>query len=611
MEGIRNIQSLPRRPRRCSRPHFIQQCRVESGAVPPGSGTVTMTPPSPDSFYTARTSIEARATAAEGFSFGGWFGPSLATIHGISGNPARFPVIFEGLNYTGVFIQAPLTTITASPPGRRIVVDSKFTIRVPVNIPWDVGSTHMISVEDAVQDGPSGASRWLFQNWSDGGAVSHSVEVPEEPSTITANFDTQYLFTSTAVPAERGSVDAAPTSADGYYDAGTTIQVEAMPNAGSELTSWFGDLTGQDNPQALLMSDQRDVTALFSASRRLMSGVPGEFSFPRVDSPTMANGPFGFTVDVPPGATELDIRLQTAMTSTDLDLYVNHGSDIVLSDGRVVADYSSTGPGGVESIVITPDSSPPLVAGTYFIGFVIWTTGVPSSGTITATFEAPDVPVTEISISVPAFTFTAQQGMNPPPQFFDVRNSGDGTLNYQITTDQPWLSASPNQGSSTGEAETIQVSINSESLEEGTVHGTITVSESQAQATKQAARIAQTTSAIIPVTLVVTSPGIPGPQISSGGIILATGTPVVGQVSPLSIFTIFGQEFAPEGTLVLQPELDAGGGVAANLGGTCVEIDGERSPLFAVLPTQINGQALPFTAAGSGSRGGNPQVRHE
>ena len=43
--------------------------------------------------------------------------------------------------------------------------------------------------------------------------------------------------------------------------------------------------------------------------------------------------------------------------------------------------------------------------------------------------------------------------------------------------------------------------------------------------------------------------------------------------------------------MVLQPELDAGGGVAANLGGTCVEIDGERSPLFAVLPTQINGQA--------------------
>ena len=63
----------------------------------------------------------------------------------------------------------------------------------------------------------------------------------------------------------------------------------------------------------------------------------------------------------------------------DLDLYVNHGSDIVLSNGRVIADYSSTGPGGIESVVITPDSTPPLMEGTYFIGFVIWTTGVPSS----------------------------------------------------------------------------------------------------------------------------------------------------------------------------------------------------------------------------------------
>jgi len=173
--------------------------------------------------------------------------------------------------------------------------------------------------------------------------------------------------------------------------------------------------------------------------------------------------------------------------------------------------------------------------------------------------------------------------MNPPPQTFDIRNSGDGTLNYQITTDQPWLFTFPNQGSSTGEADRIEVSVNSERLAESTFRGTITISQSQVQAAKQ----------IIPVTLVVTpaAPGMPGPEISSGGIILATGTPVVEQVSPLGIFTIFGREFAPQGTLAIQPELAANGAIATNLAQTCVEIDGERSPLFAVLPTQINGQA--------------------
>ena len=98
--------------------------------------------------------------------------------------------------------------------------------------------------------------------------------------------------------------------------------------------------------------------------------------------------------------------------------------------------------------------------------------------------------------------------MNPAPQNFEIRNSGGGTLNYQVETDQTWLSVSPNQGSSTGEADTIEVSINSEGLGEGTFQGIVTISD-PSPSTLQA------TSAIIPVTLVVTPavPGMPGPSI--------------------------------------------------------------------------------------------------
>ena len=127
-------------------------------------------------------------------------------IHGVSGNPARFPVAFAGLNYTGVFTQLPLTTVTASAPGRRIVVDGR-TIPVPINFPWDPGSTHTISVEDAVQSGPSGASRWVFQNWSDGGAITHNITVPEDASTFTAEFTEQQLLTTAASPSAAGDVE--------------------------------------------------------------------------------------------------------------------------------------------------------------------------------------------------------------------------------------------------------------------------------------------------------------------------------------------------------------------------------------------------------------------
>ena len=565
---------------------------MESGALPPEGGAVTFNPPSTDGFYTARTSVEATANAAEGFSFGGWSGLFFSGFHGVSGNPARFPVRIPGLDYTGIFTQLPLTTITASAPGRRIVVDGD-TRRVPFNFAWDLGSTHTISVADAVQAGPSGASRWIFQNWSDGGAITHNITVAEDASTFTAEFTEQYVLTTLAVPPAGGDIDAVPGSGDGFYDTGTPVVLTATPQPGFELSTWFRDLTGTQNPQALLMSDQGFVGALFLRSRELLSGVPRDFSLPAVGGPSIFFGIAGFRVNVPPGATRLKVSMITQPGGVDVDLHMRLGEDPILSRGRVVSHHSSTGPGGRESITITPESNPPLESGTYFIALVVWTPDVAVEGTLTAELDAPPVAVPEISISTPAFTFTAEQGMNPPPQTFDIRNSGEGTLNYQITTDQPWLSASPEQGSSSGEAATIQVSINSESLEEGTFHGLITISESQAQAAKQAARILQTTSAIIPVTIVVTpaAPGMPGPEISSGGIILATGTPVVEQVSPLGIFTIFGQEFAPEGTLVLQPELAANGDVATNLADTCVEIDGERSPLFAVLPTQINGQA--------------------
>ena len=81
------------------------------------------------------------------------------------------------------------------------------------------------------------------------------------------------------------------------------------------------------------------------------------------------------------------------------------------------------------------------------------------------------------------------------------------------------------------------------------------------------------------------------PLITTNGIALATGTPVVRRISPNALVSVFGRYFAPEGTQALTPELNAAGGVADNLAGICLEIAGERVPLFAVFPHQINAQA--------------------
>ena len=137
--------------------HFIQQFKVESGARPPEGGAVIFNPPSSDSFYTNRTPIEVTAVPAEEFSFGIWQGPVRAGLHGFSGNPVRLPIILEGLNYTAIFTQLPLTTIATNVPGRRAIINGD-TVWLPMNFPWETGSTLTIGVQDVIQPGPSGAS---------------------------------------------------------------------------------------------------------------------------------------------------------------------------------------------------------------------------------------------------------------------------------------------------------------------------------------------------------------------------------------------------------------------------------------------------------------------
>lgn len=92
-------------------------------------------------------------------------------------------------------------------------------------------------------------------------------------------------------------------------------------------------------------------------------------------------------------------------------------------------------------------------------------------------------------------------------------------------------------------------------------------------------------------TMQATVPPPPIPSISSGGVVLATLAPTVTRAAPNAIVSIFGQEFAPAGTQNFQPELDGEGKVSTVMSGVCVEIGGDRSPMFAVLPTQLNLQA--------------------
>jgi len=127
--------------------------------------------------------------------------------------------------------------------------------------------------------------------------------------------------------------------------------------------------------------------------------------------------------------------------------------------------------------------------GTYTVTLTVTGPGGSNSkpGTITVTTPNP-----AISLSTTSLAPSCYLGQNAQSQSFLVSNSGGGTLNYTITKTQPWLTVSPTGGSSTGAANSHQVTYSTAKLKVGTYHDTITVSGAGASNTPQTIQVTLT-----------------------------------------------------------------------------------------------------------------------
>ena len=135
------------------------------------------------------------------------------------------------------------------------------------------------------------------------------------------------------------------------------------------------------------------------AARPLTPGQPVSFRRGPVDSRTLFTGDNSFRLEVPEDATRVTFTLES---DADVALLVRYGEDNELENGRLVFDYFADEVfAGTEEIVITPQSDPPLQAGTYFVSVGVLATGVEVNCTLTAEVE--------------------REGGTPPP-------TSDGTL---------------------------------------------------------------------------------------------------------------------------------------------------------------------------------------
>jgi hypothetical protein len=234
---------------------FTTQYLLTTAVLPVASGSIIASPSSVDGYYNNGAAVQLNASANSGYYFANWSG----NLSG-SGNPQNL-IMNAPKSATANFTNVTMTSITVgtNPVGRSFTVDT-VNYATPQTFSWVAGSSHIISTTSPQQ---TTGTRYMFTDWSDGGAISHTITVPASATTYTASFTTEYLLTALASPPAGGSVNATPASADGYYISGTAVQLTATENSGYYFSFWSGDLAGTANPQVVTMSAPRSVTAAF------------------------------------------------------------------------------------------------------------------------------------------------------------------------------------------------------------------------------------------------------------------------------------------------------------------------------------------------------------
>ena len=175
------------------------------------------------------------------------------------------PVAENPIPLTVKFHLVGLTTITTNVPGGSLLID-KQPHATPVSFYWEPGSHHNVNAASLqVQDS---STRWRFQSWSDGLAADHAVILPSNVGAalnLTANYSAEYQLTLSPTPSAGGAMSAAPSSADGFYKAGTPVSIGAQTNNGYVFLGFTGGVTGTLNPSTVVMNGPQAVGAAFSA----------------------------------------------------------------------------------------------------------------------------------------------------------------------------------------------------------------------------------------------------------------------------------------------------------------------------------------------------------
>jgi M6 family metalloprotease-like protein len=170
------------------------------------------------------------------------------------------------------------------------------------------GDTATVDI-DSVQIDDVGATQFLFQSWSDGGARTHQVTLSSAGDTLIAALT--YRYRATFTPVGGGSILVGGGTTSGtFLDPGDSVLLTAQSPAGISFIRWTGDTTTTQASLVLRMNRPWTVVANFQAQLAVADTVlrPGVMGAPYADTLRMTggSGTYAYTRvagTLPPGLT--------------------------------------------------------------------------------------------------------------------------------------------------------------------------------------------------------------------------------------------------------------------------------------------------------------------
>lgn len=343
--------------------NFDTAYQLTTGASPAADGSVNVGTASPtsDGYYPSGTPVSITANPNTGYAFSSWTGNVAGT------NSASTTVTMSAPeSVTANFVVNNVNvTIGTAPSGLLVSVDNGAAQGAPVQVVWQVGSSHTIATSS-----PQGSNgtQYTFTGWSDAGGLSHQVTASSSVTGYTASFSTSYLLTFGVDPTGAGGVgvNSTSTATNGYYPAGAQVTLTATPASSMyKFSSWTGTSSSASNPLTVAMNGPISETANFALNS---VGV------------TIATAPSGLLVSIDNGT------LQAAPVNTTWVIGSMHtiGTHSPQTAPGTIYTFNNWSDGGAASHLVTTPGAAITYTATFSVQYQLTITVSPSaSGKVT------------------------------------------------------------------------------------------------------------------------------------------------------------------------------------------------------------------------------------